>query len=173
MKKIILLILASTIFSSCAIFQPTEKEESSKTDEENAEEVYVFDDISETEDKSEEIKELEEEVDKTISSKTVSKEKVEETDVFGENVKGDEESEKKLTESFYVQLGAFSTLKNAEQYVKEIKSQLPFQPSIIYNSNNSLYTVRSTALNTKLEAEQLRKELWSKDSFKDSFIVTE
>ena len=169
--KSLAIILLLLIFSACSIFQTSEKEETTKNEDEQVEEVYVFDDISDTEDKSEEIKNLEEELDKTITP--VSKEQTEESDVFDETKINETESNTLDGTSFFIQLGAYSTIQRAEIFVQENKSKLPFQLSIIFNSDNSLYTVRSASYKTKTEAERVRNELWSKDSFKDSFIVTE
>lgn len=168
MKTIILVLLVLS-FSACSIFQTSEKEEKSAKKDSDTEEVYVFDDVSEKEDNSDQIKELEKELDKSISNE--NKNNQQEVDIFDSPV--DNTNISKTGNSFYLQLGAFSTLKRAEQYVDEVENQVPFQLSVIFNSKNSLYTVRSSAYSTKAEVQQIRENLWNRNLFKDSFIVTE
>jgi chromatin segregation and condensation protein Rec8/ScpA/Scc1 (kleisin family) len=170
MKNLIILAVLLS-FTACSIFQTSEQEEKVAEENEKIDEVYVFDEVSESEDKAEQIKELEEELDNTLNK--VNEDSVEELDAFGEPIEGSNVVSKLNGDSFFLQLGAFSTLKNAENHVNEIKSQVPFVLSIIYNSETSLYTVRSTPYLTKMEVEQIRDDFWSKNLFKDAFIVTE
>jgi hypothetical protein len=74
---------------------------------------------------------------------------------------------------FYLQLGAFSTLKRAEIFVEENDSKIDFPLSIMYNSKTSLYNVRSNPYNTKAEVEVIKTGFWKRNMFKDAFIVSE
>lgn len=170
--KNLLIITIALLFSACSIFQPSETKEEITKDDKNVDEVYVFDEVSETEDNSDKIKELEKDINNTLNNE--KEETVVEVDAFGETTKTVTESNSYAEgESFFLQLGAFSSLKNAEQYVGQVNTQVPFVLSIIYNSQTSLYTVRSSKYPTKEEVEVIRDDFWSKGLFKDAFIVTE
>lgn len=160
------MLLLAVIFSACSIFQSTEKVDE-VTSNDNIEEVYVFDEVSESEDNSKKINELKEEVEKTFSSENENIETVDSEDNFSSEPLLSSEN------SFYLQLGAFSSLKRAEQYTKENDSLVPFKLSIIFNKNNSLYTVRSSAYSTKEEVIRIRDKFKSQNLFTDSFIITE
>ena len=166
MKKLLLLLFALSL-TSCSIFQSGEEDESIEK-KDDAEEVYVFDDTSESKNKSEQIDDLKKEVDHSLNTQgnsSVSKKSKEESSVFNDrNSSG---------QSFYLQLGAFSALKRAEQFIQENDTKVPFVMSIVYNNEKGLYTVRSTAYSTKAEAEMMRDGFKNQNMFKDSFIVTE
>jgi len=170
MKHLIIVIIIFA-FGACSIFQPSQEQEQEQVQEESEkiEEVYVFDEVPEDEDKKEEeIKELEKEIDKAQQET-----KQAEIDVFDEPVVTQDVSNAIAGSKFFLQLGAFSNLKRAEKYVEEINNQVPFILSIIYNPENSLYTVRSSAYSTKEEVENVRTQLWNSNLFLDSFIITE
>lgn len=171
--KTLLIIGIALLFSGCSIFQTSDTKEEVAEEGKKVDEVYVFDEVSETEDNSEKIKELEKDINNTLN--TEKDETIIEVDAFGETTKTAEASSYSSDNgnSFFLQLGAFSSLKNAEQYVGEVDSQVPFVLSIIYNSQTSLYTVRSSEYSTKEEVEVVRDNFWSKGLFKDAFIVTE
>lgn len=167
------LIIVAILFSlsACSIFQTEQHEESVDGKKEDIDEVYVFDDIPESEVQSSKIKDLEKDLDKTLNKNKVDS--TSETDAFGEPISATTIDKKQEGEAFYLQLGAFSNLKNAEHFVSEIKSQVPFELSIIYNSITSLYNVRSSAYTSKASAEKVRNDFWSKNLFKDAFIVSQ
>lgn len=168
--KTLLIIGIALLFSGCSIFQTSDTKEEVAEEGEKVDEVYVFDEVSETEDNSEKIKELEKDINNTLN--TEKDETIVEVDAFGETTKTSSYTSDNGN-SFFLQLGAFSSLKNAEQYVGEVDAQVPFVLSIIYNSQTSLYTVRSSEYSTKEEVEVVRDDFWSKGLFKDAFIVTE
>lgn len=167
MKKLLLLFSVFTLVS-CSIFQTTEEQDANTSEEDTkVEEVYVFDDVSENESQTEEIDQLKKEIDNRLQEKQKP-----EVDVFDEPiVKTDDQQ--KSGNRYFLQLGAFTTLSRAEQYVKEIDNSIPFVLSIIYNPDNSLYTVRSSAFSTRAEVEEVRSKLWGNNLFKDAFIITE
>ena len=164
--KFIIIITLTIILSACSIFKGTEKEE--QTSEGQIEEVYVFDEVSDNNNTEEEINTLKDEVDNTFSevnTNTKSNELTEATTQASENTyEGN---------VFHLQLGAFTTLKRAEQFVTEIDAKVPFKLSVIYNSTNSLYTVRSSPYATKNEVKSIRDNFWNNNLFLDSFIVSE
>ena len=171
MKPIIIIILMS-LFAGCSIFQTQEKENNSVESAEDTEEVYVFDDPSEDneteESRSAEIKELEKEIDNTVKENDTV-----EVDVFDEPVTQQTGAGISKNVSYYLQLGAFSSLKRAEEFASKIETDVPFKLAIIYNTNTTYYNVRSTAYSTRSEVEKVRDALFAKNLFKDAFIVTE
>ena len=164
MKKIIV-ILGLISFSACSIFQTSENEKETKSANESSDEVYVFDDVTENEVDSN--KELENRLD-AVKEKSEA-----EIDIFDETVSNPNAQSSIESAKFYLQLGAFSTLKRAEIFVKENSSKIDFPLSIMYNSATSLYNVRSTPYNTKAEVEVIKNGFWKRNMFKDAFIVTE
>lgn len=170
MKNITLILLMISL-SACSIFQSGEKEEQQNTGiNDSSEEVYVFDEVSEKDVDSENVKDVAKEVEKVNAEDTnINTEK----DVFDEAVVNNENEIKYPTNKFYLQLGAFSTLKRAEKFVNDNNSQINLVLSIIYDPNTELYTVRSSAYNTKPEVEKIKNDFWEKNLYKDAFIVTE
>lgn len=166
MKKLII-ILGLLSFSACSIFQTSENEKQAQSSSESTDEVYVFDEVSEEEVETDKTKELNNRLD------AVKENSNQESDVFDETV--NVENSQTTTEStkFYLQLGAFSTLKRAENFVNENDSQIDFPLSIMYNSKTSLYNVRSTPYSSKSEVQVIKDRFWKKNMFKDAFIVTE
>lgn len=163
--KLIIVLLLALVLSSCSIFQGTEKDED--TNNGKVEEVYVFDEVSDTKDNSEEVSSLKNEVDSTLTELekgTENGQQSTESKANNDNYEGD---------VFYLQLGAFTTLKRAEQFKTENDSKVPFKLSIIFNTNNSLYTVRSSPFATKEEVKEIKDGFWKQNLFLDAFIVTE
>ncbi len=154
MKNLWIILLAVAI-SSCSSFQGCEEEEKEVKD--TPEEVYVFDEVSNTK-KNQEIDDLKKEVDNSLNTNK--------TEVSSNNT---------ITSgsAFYLQLGAFSALNKAEQYIKENASKVPFTMSIVYNNKTGFYNVRSTQYSTKSEAQMIKEGFWRQNMFKDAFIVTE
>jgi len=171
MKTLILFIL-SLIFISCSSSQETTKE--SEKDKLGPDEVYVFDDVDESTNRvtKEDVKKLSDDIDKTIpEGKKNDYPDNPPARTEYQNLSNLEKSQS--IKKFYLQLGAFSTLKRAENFIREINSSLSFPVSVVYNSKNSLYTVRSSPFNTRAEVEKVREGFWKANMFKDSFIVTE
>lgn len=157
-------------FSACSIFQSGEKEDQQNTgSNDSSEEVYVFDEVSEKDVDSKNVKKATKEVEKVNSEDT----SINTEDVFDESVVNNENKIKNSTNKFYLQLGAFSTLKRAEKFVNDNNSQINLVLSIIYDPNTALYTVRSSAYNTKPEVEKIKNDFWRMNLYKDAFIVTE
>ena len=166
MKKLII-ILGLLSFSACSIFQTSENEKQSKSSSESTDEVYVFDEVSEEEVESDKAKELNNQLE------AVKENSNQESDVFDETVNVANSQTTTESTKFYLQLGAFSTLKRAEIFVNENDSQIDFPLSIMYNSKTSLYNVRSTPYSSKSEVQIIKDGFWKRNMFKDAFIVTE
>lgn len=169
--KIFIAIAFLITYYGCSVFQATGKEETAEESSDNVEEVYVFDDVTDEsdEDRSAEIKELEKELDNTLNKE----EQTEEVDVFDEPVVDVPEQSNMNAVNYYLQLGAFSSLKNAEEFASKIESDVPFNLSITYNAKTTFYNVSSTAYSTREEVERIKKSLFEKNLFKDAFIVTQ
>ena len=166
MKNLIIVLIAIGL-SACSIFQSSTNEEEKQAEKvEKPEEVYVFDDVSEKKDKTEEIKQLEKEIDNTVVQNNDS-------EISDETIYEFKKQSQTVGNKYFLQLGAFSTLKRAEQYVGEITTQVPFNLSIIFNQNNAFYTVRSQPYNSREEVEIIREQFCAKNKFKDAFIITE
>lgn len=166
MKKIII-IFGLITFSACSVFQTSENDKQTKSANESSDEVYVFDDVTENEVNTDKAKEFDKKLD-AVKEKSEA-----EIDVFDETVSNPNAQSSIESSKFYLQLGAFSTLKRAEIFVKENESKIDFPLSIMYNSATSLYNVRSTPYNTKAEVEVIKNGFWKRNMFKDAFIVTE
>ena len=98
--------------------------------------------------------------------------------IFDEVPSGDsfqiDNEEYDLNFNFFVQIGAFSTMKSAEDFTEVSADSLNKELEIKYNSISNLYTVRLVELfNSRIEAEKIRNELWQDDKFKDAWIIKE
>jgi len=98
--------------------------------------------------------------------------------IFDEVPSGDsfqiDNEEYDLNFNFFVQIGAFSTMKSAKDFTEVSADSLNKELEIKYNSISNLYTVRLVELfNSRIEAEKIRNELWQDDKIKDAWIVKE
>lgn len=92
---------------------------------------------------------------------------------FGDSFQIDNE-ENNLDYNFFVQIGAFTTKANAEEFAEESATTLNKELEIKYNSISNLYAVRLKELfNSRNEAEKIRNELWQDDKYKDAWLVKE
>jgi len=184
MKKTFITLFILVLLSSCSVFKETESYEEVDNDKpEASEEVYVFDEVKEDDVKSSEIKDLNSEIDGTLNeSENNTNKEVEIVETTTEPVTSVTEesiSETTIYEQpvgnvkFYIQLGAFSTLERAERFSSQIDSKVPFGLSIIFDSSNGFYIVRSSPYYTKSEVDIARDDLRNSSEFKDCFIVTE
>ncbi|MFH1197677.1 MAG: SPOR domain-containing protein [bacterium] len=73
---------------------------------------------------------------------------------------------------YLVQVGAFTTQGRADTFVKENQAAIPWKLNITFSNRVNLYVVQLPAFNTRLEAEDVRNQLWQIGSFKDAFILT-
>lgn len=85
-----------------------------------------------------------------------------------------ENAENDLNYNFFVQIGAFTSKKSAEDFEAEAVNALNKELEVEYSSISNLYTVRlKEFFNSRIEAEKIRNELWQDDKFKDAWIVKE
>ncbi len=98
----------------------------------------------------------------------------EETYVFDEIPEN--KSEDKIPEEdlyYLIQIGAFTTKQNAENFADMSREKLGKEISVSYNSDVNLFVVRlETKFNNKKEAEELRDELRKSEEFKDAWILS-
>lgn len=73
---------------------------------------------------------------------------------------------------YLVQVGAFTTQERADSYVKENQTSIPWKLNISFSSRVNLYVVQLPAFNSRMEAEDVRNQLWQINTFKDAFILT-
>jgi hypothetical protein len=79
-----------------------------------------------------------------------------------------------LNYNFFVQIGAFTSKKSAEDFAEEGFNTLNKEFEVNYNSISNLYTVRlKEYFSSRIEAEKIRNELWQDDKYKDAWIVKE
>ncbi len=102
----------------------------------------------------------------------------EETYIFDEVPASDsfqiDNAENDLNYNFFIQIGAFTTKRSAEDFAEEGVSTLNKELEVKYNSISKLYTVRLKEIfKSRFEAETIRNELWQDDKFKDAWIVKE
>jgi hypothetical protein len=102
----------------------------------------------------------------------------EETYIFDEVPASDsfqiDNAENDLNYNFFIQIGAFTTKRSAEDFAEEGVRTLNKELEVKYNSISKLYTVRLKEIfKSRFEAETIRNELWQDDKFKDAWIVKE
>ncbi|MEE9430240.1 MAG: SPOR domain-containing protein [Melioribacteraceae bacterium] len=194
MKIILSFVVLLFSISACSIFQETTSYDDIELSGENnnTEEVYVFDEGNSIEESAvnnnststEEIEKIEQEVSETITGTlTVAEDEIPIAETIP--VTETEYSEPTNTSSttyekyqdygtqHYIQLGAFSSLKRAERFSSQVSDNVSFTLSVLYQGTTSLYVVRSSAFATKGEAEATRNDLRRRNIYKDSFIITE
>jgi cell division protein FtsN len=98
----------------------------------------------------------------------------EETYVFDEIPENENENEIPKEELYYlIQIGAFTTKQNAENFANESKKKLGKEILVSYNSDVNLFVVRlETKFKNKTEAETVRDELQKIEEFKDAWILS-
>lgn len=146
----------SLLLTACATSQQT-----TNTDNEEDQEIYVFDDVgisdttnmTESTDESDETVEYVEPVDSTAL-------------VF-------EDTTTQPAAQFIVQVGAFTTNERAEKFVAANQGRISWQMSISFSQKVSLFVVQLPPFSTRSEAEFVRNQLWQSEYFKDAFIVPE
>ena len=73
--------------------------------------------------------------------------------------------------TYFIQIGAFSTLDNAEKFASESKHILKEELVIEQSKKTNLYIVRLRRIfGNRLEAEKTRNELWQNEIFNDAWI---
>ncbi len=148
--KIIIPLIFSLFLFACSTSEEVQKND----DNENGNNVYVFDEITAKQD-SNLVQKLNETKDTTdVNVQNLNKE-------FREkNVK------------YFVQVGAFTTKARAERFMKVNEDKITFPMKISYSEKVKLYVVRLPYFKTREAAEKVRNALWETKEFKDAFIVT-
>ena len=73
--------------------------------------------------------------------------------------------------NYFIQIGAFSTLDNAEVFAAESRKILKEELVVEKSDKTKLYIVRLRRIfGNRLEAIKARNELWQYDKFNDSWI---
>ncbi len=141
MKNSIYIALFTSIFLfSCSAVQKTESEE---VDENKS--VYVFDDVS-------------------VSDDTSVENKIEE-------VKEDLPEPVTKIEMYLVQVGAFSTLDKAKTFVTKIVDKVNHELNIHLRESDNLYVVQLPPFRTYDEAQKVKNELKLIPKLEGTFVV--
>lgn len=139
MKKTVYFIFTfSIVFWGCSAIQESETKNNDNTNN-----VYVFDDVS--------VKD---------SSNNMANEIVE-----------DEITANKKFEMYIVQIGAFSTQEKAEIFLTSIKDKTDKDFNILYNSKSNLHVIQMAPFRSRNDAERVRDELRNIEELKGTFIV--
>lgn len=77
-----------------------------------------------------------------------------------------------ISKKFVVQLGAFSSMERAQNFINENQSKVEQQMKIVFRDEIKLFTVQLPPFSTHEEAEKIRNSLWIIPAFKDAFILT-
>ncbi len=80
--------------------------------------------------------------------------------------------EKKKTEKYIVQIGAFSTKERAEKFANQSRKIISEELIVNYSSDVGLFVVQLPPYALRSEAEKIRNKLWKIKKFKDAFILT-
>ncbi len=164
MKKLIIYGILITAFTGCA---------TGKVDNENAgksgEEIYVFDDVTDVDTAGVQtaLNISEETTDSNAITDTAGYYSESETLSDTLSVAGAE------THKYFVQLGAFSSLEKANNFVNSVQQEFEFPLEIKFKENVNLFAVMTKAFATREEAELLKEKLRKTKTFADAFIVTE
>ncbi len=74
---------------------------------------------------------------------------------------------------FLIQIGAFLTKQNAENFADKSRKKLNQEILVSYNNGINLFVVRlAKKFSSKNEAEEVRNELRNDEDFKDAWIVS-
>jgi cell division protein FtsN len=77
------------------------------------------------------------------------------------------------TISYYIQIGAFSTMEKAESFTDIAKKKFNYDISIKYNEMIKLYVVQlTTPYKSHSEAEKVRDEIKQFQEYHDAWILT-
>ncbi len=118
-------------------------------------EVYVFDDVSDVKD----------EPTSHEATEVTTAQKVETQPL------PPAESPQLVEGSHVVQVGAFSTIGKAENFVRDAENKIDYQLNISQSEKTGLFVVQLPPFKSRESAEKVRNELWNITQFKDAFIV--
>ena len=83
-------------------------------------------------------------------------------------------SEEKINYVYFIQIGAFSSLKSAETFATKSTKTLNEELDVKFSERTKLYVVTiNKKFSNRLEAEKVRNELWRNELFNDAWILKE
>lgn len=166
--------LCLTLFLSIMLLSCTTLQETSGTEENKEPELYVFDDVENID--SIEIKNTEKAFDDSVKtildSMMVNKKDTVKTIIKESQPEIQDRIQQKIG-GYAVQLGAFSSLERAEEFVKENQSRTIYYLNIFQKPSANLFVVQTSPVNTREEADLIRNALRKNSTFKDAFIVSD
>ncbi len=158
-NKIFLFILLLFFTLACS-----STKETTKQSDNSAEEVYVFDDVSDVPDvdttSHEAVEVTVEQKVETTPPPPVSTQPVPVAPV-----------PTVVEDGYIVQVGAFSTRDKAENFINSAKKSISYKLNTKYIEKTGFYAVQLRPFKTRKEAEEVRNELWNNAQFSDAFIV--
>ncbi|NOX66104.1 MAG: SPOR domain-containing protein [Chlorobi bacterium] len=158
-NKIFLFIFLLLFTLACSSTKETSKKSGS-----SAEEVYVFDDVSDVSDVDTTSHEA---VEVTVEQKV---ETTPEPPVSTQPVPVAPVSAI-VEDGYIVQVGAFSTRDKAENFINSAKNSISYKLNTKYIEKTGFYAVQLPPFKTRKEAEKVRNKLWNNAQFSDAFIV--
>ncbi len=82
--------------------------------------------------------------------------------------------EEKINYIYFIQIGAFSSLKSAETFATKSTQILNEELDVKFSDRTKLYVVTiNKKFSNRLEAEKIRNELWRNELFNDAWILKE
>ena len=82
--------------------------------------------------------------------------------------------EEKINYVYFIQIGAFSSLKSAETFATKSTKTLNEELDVKFSERTKLYVVTiNKKFSNRLEAEKVRNELWRNKLFNDAWILKE
>ncbi len=166
--------LCLTLFLSIMLLNCTTLQETSGTEENKEPELYVFDDVENID--SIEIKNAEKAFDDSVKtildSMMINKKDTVKTIIKELQPEIQDRIQQKIG-GYAVQLGAFSSLERAEEFVKENQSRTIYYLNIFQKPSANLFVVQTSPVNTREEADLIRNALRKNSTFKDAFIVSD
>ena len=166
MRIFISFLLMGFIVVGCSAQKQTTKD-----NENNGQDVYVFDQIG---NKTKKPENKTTNIDSaSVVSKIDSTAKIaeQEIDKKKENIPSPPPTAE-TPKLYFVQLGAFTTQDRAEEFIKQAEELLETKTfTITFSDEKELFLVQLPPFKDKKEAEKVRNRLWKYDLFKDAFIV--
>jgi cell division septation protein DedD len=151
MRRLIILIL-SLILAACS----SSSETTTDSDDSGAQEVYIFDDVTEDVEDTGEVPEIETPVEAPPVKETVEE---------------PAPAEEKTIDFYIVQVGAFTTKDRAQTFIDQNKDKIEYEMNIHFSESVKLYVVQLQPFRTRGKAEEVRNALWNTGRFNDAFIV--
>ena len=73
---------------------------------------------------------------------------------------------------YMIQIGAFASKLNAEDFTEKSELKLGEKLDVTFNDQDNLYVVRYRRIfDSRDEAEKIRNELWQTENFRDAWII--